>query len=264
LVTQELAHKLPINVRISNLSPSPIVITPEISLPGKAPETSPAATVPGMGHIDVSWNLDAASSLDIAQTRFISLSGKSDGVQPLPLAIPFVMDGTLEQHLARHKNHLILPITNLGLWTANIAAQGRSDFSVLTDGTWRMSVTYPGTVGNWAYPKYHLSKKIDTTLYSGLLIRGRVLNNAGAVAVITESDSGLPSFWVNDIFPPDGEWHVVYVPFAEFKVGPGGTGDQNTRLDPTAWKRINLGMGSYTTENAFEVSDLFLVGGDTD
>ena len=194
-------------------------------------------TVPAMGHSDVAWNLDAASLLDIAQTRFISLSGKSDGVPPLPLAIPFVMEGTLEQHLARHKNHLPLPITDLSRWSANIAAQGRSDFSVTQDGAWRMGVTYTGNGGKWAYPKFQLPEKIDPALYSGFLIRARILHDAGGVAIIAESDGGLPSFWVNDLFPPDGEWHVVYVPFAEFKVGPGGAGDQNTRLDPTAWKQ---------------------------
>ena len=69
-------------------------------------------------------------------------------------------------------------------------------------------------------------------LYSGFLIRARIFHDAGGVAIIAESDGSLPSFWVNDIFPPDGEWHVVYVPFTDFKVGPGGAGDQNTRLRP--------------------------------
>ena len=264
LITQELARKLPVCVRINNLSPSPMTVTPELSLPGKAADKSLPITVPAMGHSDVAWNLDAASLLDIAQTRFISLSGKSDGVQPLPLAIPFVMEGTLEQHLARHKNHFPLPITDLSHWSANIAAQGRSDFSVAPDRTWRMGVTFPGNGGNWAYPKFDLPQKIDPALYSGFLIRARVLHDAGGVAIIAESDGGLPSFWVNDLFPADGEWHVVYVPFAEFKVGPGGAGDQNTRLDPTAWKKISLGMGSNTAENALEVSHFILVGGNGD
>lgn len=264
LITQELAHKLPVSVRVNNLSPSPIVFTPELSLPGKAPEKTLPVTVPAMGHSDIAWKLDAVSQLDIAQTRLISLSGKSDGVQPLPLAIPFVMEGTLEQHLARHKNHLPLPITDLSHWSANIAAQGRSDFSVTQDGAWRMGVTFTGNGGNWAYPKFNLSEKINLALYSGFLIRARVLRDAGGVAIIAESDSGLPSFWVNDLFPADGEWHVVYVPFAEFKVGPGEAGDQNTRRDPTAWKTISLGMGSNTAENALEVSHFLLVGGNGD
>lgn len=264
LITQELAHKLPVSVRINNLSPSPIVVTPELSLPGKAAEKTLPVTVPAMGHSDIAWNLDAASSLDIAQIRFISVSGKSDGVQPLPLAIPFVMDGTLEQHLAKHKNHLPLPITDLKRWTANISASGRSDFSVTQDGAWRTGVTYTGNGARWAYPKFNLSEKIDPVLYSGFLIRARLLHDAGGVAIIAESDGGLPSFWVTDLFPADGEWHVVYVPFAEFKVGPGGSGDQNTRLDPTAWKKISLGMGSNTAENALEVSHFMLVGGNGD
>ena len=264
LVNQELARQLPVSVRISNLSPNPIVVTPELSLPGGAAEKAPPVTVPALGHSDVAWKLDALSQLDIAQTRFISLTGKSDGVQPLPLAIPFVMEGTLEQHLAKHKNHFPLPITDLSRWSANIASQGRSTFSVTQDGAWRMGVTFTGSGDKWVYPKFSLPEKIDPAVYSGFLIRARVLHDAGGVAIIAESDGGLPSFWVTDLFPPDGEWHVVYVPFAEFKVGPGGTGDQNTRLDPTTWKKIDLGMGSHTQENALEVSHFMLVGGSGD
>ena len=264
LITQELAHKLPVSVRISNLSSVPVSVTLEIALPGKAAEKSPLVTVPAVGHRDISWSLDAASQLDIAQTRFISLSGASDGVQPLPLAIPFVMNGTSEQHLARHKNHDPLPITDLSRWSSNISSIGRTEFLVPQDGTWRASVTFTGNGDKWAYPKFTLPAKIDTALYSGFLIRARVLQNAGGVAIIAESDNGSPSFWVPDLFPPDGEWHVVYVPFSEFKVGPGGAGDQNTRLDPAAWKRICLGMGSHTSENAFEMSQCLLVGGDSD
>lgn len=264
LVTQELAHKLPVSVRINNLSPSPIVVTPELSLPGKAAEKTLPVTVPAMEHSDVTWTLDAASSLDIAHILFVTVSGKSDGVQSLPLAIPFVMDGTLEQHLVRHTNHLPLPITDLSRWTANISASGRSDFSVTQEGAWRTGVTYTGNGAKWAYPKFNLSEKIDPALYSGFLIRARLLHDAGGVAIIAESDGGLPSFWVPDLFPADGDWHVVYVPFAEFKVGPGGAGDQNTRLDPAAWKKISIGMGSHTAENALEVSHVLLVGGDGD
>ena len=49
LITQELAHKLPISVRINNLSPSPIVFTPELSLPGQAGAKGLARDSPGHG-----------------------------------------------------------------------------------------------------------------------------------------------------------------------------------------------------------------------
>lgn len=127
-----------------------------------------------------------------------------------------------------------------------------------------MGVTFTGNGDKWAYPKFNLSEKIDPADYSGFLIRARILHDARGVAVIAESDGGLPSFWVSDLFPADGAWHVVYVPFAEFKVGPGGAGDQNTRLDPTAWKTISIGMGSNTADNALEVSHFLLVGGNGD
>ena len=73
-------------------------------------------------------------------------------------------------------------------------------------------------------------------------------------------DRGV-SFWVPDIFPADGEWHVAYVPFAEFKPGPGGVGFQNTRVDPALWKIVEIGMTSNARETALEISDFLIVGG---
>jgi hypothetical protein len=262
LISPESTHALPLNVRISNLSQSPIAVTPTLSLPGGTTEKALSVTVPAMGHSDIAWKLDVSSALDIAQTRLIEISGHAgSGIQPLPLAIPFVMEGTWKQHLARHPKQLALPITDLSHWVVNIAAQGRSVFSVTQDGAWRMDVTFTGNRDKWVYPKFKLPEKIDTNAYSGFLIRARILHDAGNVALIAESDGSLPSFWVSDLFPADGAWHVVYVPFADFKVGPGGAGDQNTRLNPTAWKRISIGMGSHTAENALEVSNFMLVGG---
>jgi hypothetical protein len=82
--------------------------------------------------------------------------------------------------------------------------------------------------------------------------------------MIAGSGEGIPSLWVSDLFPPDGQWHVVYVPFAEFKPGPGGAGNQNTRLQPELWKTLDVGFGSSPAPNALEISHLILTGGSGD
>ena len=127
-----------------------------------------------------------------------------------------------------------------------------------------MDATFPGSVLNWAYPKFTLPAKVDPAVYSGLLIRARIFKAAGNVAIIAFSGDQLPRFWVPDLFPPDGEWHVVFVPFVAFNPGPNNEGNQNARLDPAAWKEIGVGMMSKVPDNAIEVSDLVLVGGDGD
>jgi hypothetical protein len=126
-----------------------------------------------------------------------------------------------------------------------------------------MDVKFSGGGGNWTYPKFALPAKLDPDVYSGFLIRARIFKPADNIAIIASS-AGSPSFWVSDLFPADGEWHVVYVPFAEFKPGPGGAGNQNSRLDPASWKDISMGMGSKGSENALEVSHFILVGGSGD
>jgi len=264
LVTQEAAHALPITVRVHNLSAAPLEVTPELTLPGSTPEKKETVTVPARSFIDVAWKPDASKSLDLAQTRFVTVSAKSAAeIQPSPLAIPLAMEGTLDQHLATHKSQVPLPITDLNRWRPN-AASGKSNFSVTADGFWRMDSLFSSKQGNWSYPRFTLPAKLNPAVDYGFLIRAR-LTTPGRPAIIArpgaDGASGGVSFWVPDIFPGDGQWHVAYLPFAEFKPGPGGAGNQNTRLDPASWKEIEIGMGSNGQENALEISHFIVVGG---
>jgi hypothetical protein len=172
------------------------------------------------------------------------------------------MEGTLEQHLAAHKSKTALPITELTHWKPN-AAPGKTNFTVTPDGAWRMDLTFTATQGNWAFPRFTLPANPNPAVDHGFLIRARVVK-AGHPAIIARAAEGIEpriSFWVPDVFPADGEWHVAYIPFAEFKPGPGGTGNQNTRLDPASWKVVEIGMTTGGRENAMEISHFFIVGG---
>ena len=264
LVSQESARALPIAVRVHNLSAAPLEVTPELTLPGGAPEKKETVTVPARSFVDVVWKPDATKSLDLAQTRFVTVTAKSTAeIQPSPLAIPLAMEGTLEQHLATHKSQVALHITDLNRWRPN-AASGKSNFSVTADGFWRMDSSFSSKQGNWSYPRFTLPAKLNPAVDYGFLIRAR-LTTPGRPAIIARTDGEASghavSFWVPDIFPGDGQWHVAYLPFAEFKPGPGGAGNQNTRLDPASWKEIEIGMGSNGQENALEISHFLIVGG---
>ncbi len=264
LITQETARELPIHVRLHNLSPAPVNVTPELTLPGGSPEQKEPVSIPAMSFVDVAWKADATSKLDLAQTRFVTVTAKSDvDIQPSPLAVPLTMEGTLEQHLATHKKQVPLPITDLTKWQPNAAA-GKSKFSIIGDSVWRMDSSFSSTRGNWTYPRFTLPARLDPAVEYGFLIRARVVTPGNpAIIAKTGVDGGgqSVSFWVPDIFPGDGNFHVAYIPFAEFKPGPGGAGNQNTRLDPASWKVIEIGMGSKGQENALEISHFLVVGG---
>lgn len=262
LITQDAAHELLIHVRLHNLSDQPLQVTPAMSLPGGSPEQKLPVTVPAMSHVDVAWKPDAAKALSLVQTRFVTVTAKSSSdVPPSSLAIPIAMEGTLEQHLATHKKQTPLPIAEIPKWRSN-SAPGKCDFSVTSDGHWRMDCTFNASQGNWTFPRFILPAPPNPAADYGFLIRARV-DQAGHPAIIARSGDGpgLVSFWVSEIFPADGQWHVAYVPFAEFQPGPGGAGNQNTRLDPASWRILEIGMTSNTQKNGMEISHFIVVGG---
>ncbi len=262
LLSPETAKDLPLNVRFHNLSSAELTVIPQLALPGGKPKKQAEVKIPAMGYTDVAWKVDASGSLDIGQTRLITITAKSSGdVQPSPLALPVTMEGTMEQHQARFKTQEPLPITDLAKWQKN--ANVKTAFSIVPEKIWRMDFSSGENQGGWTYPRFALPETIDTAKYSGFLIRARLLKS-GVPAIIAKSGAdgkGGPSFWVSGIFPGDGNWHAVYVPFTEFTPGPGGVGDQNTRLNPTLWSSVEIGSGLSGHENAFEISDFILVGG---
>ncbi|HBC87337.1 MAG TPA: hypothetical protein DCZ94_10310 [Lentisphaeria bacterium] len=260
LVSQDVAKTLPVNVRFHNLSQAEIKLVPTLQLPaGGKDEAMAQVTVPALGTVDVAWKLDASKNLDIADSRMIMVTAKvASEIQPAPLAIPMVMEGNLEEHLKRHGSQKALPITDLNLWSANIAGHGKSKFSA-ENNVWKMDVTFSATMGSWVYPVFTLQNPIDPAVDAGFLIRARIPKSANNVAIMANPNQP-DGFWMSDIFPADGEWHVVYIPFEDMKPGPGHAGMQNTRLNPATWKRIAVGMGTGVKENSLEISHLIIVG----
>ena len=259
LVDQETAHALPIHARLENLSSEAITAHPALTLPGGQPLQLAAVVIPAQGLVEVDWTVDASTALDIASTRLVTVTATVDaGTQPSALAIPLIIEGTLEQHLARHPHQRHLPFTDLSLWQKNCAEHGTSQLAV-QDGIWRLSDSFSTTQGGWDYPLFTLAQAIDPATESGFLLRARISKASHAIALMANPNRS-DSFWSTDLFPADGEWHVVYLPFAELKPGPNGAGMQNSRLDPAAWKILAIGMGG-AKDNTYELSHFLVVGG---
>ncbi len=147
LITQETARELPVRVRLHNLS-SARSSDSGACLPGGSPEPKEPVAVPAMGFVDVAWKPDATHALDLAQTRFITVTAKSSGdVQPTPLAIPLTMEGTLEQHLATHKSQVLY--LSPTLQNGSRTRRAKSNFSVTSEGPGGWMPRCPCANGNF-------------------------------------------------------------------------------------------------------------------
>ena len=259
LVAQDVAKNLTIYVRIHNLSPQELTVEPSLQLPVTVGARNlDAVKVPGLSALDVAWVIDASKDLDIADTRLITVTAKTGAaIAPTPLAIPLMMEGTLDAHLARHTSKKVQPATELKFWKSNIDGSGSSTFSV-TGGAWKMNVMFPAETRSWVYPIFTLQSPIDPAVDTGFLLRARIAQTASNIALLANPNQA-DGFWISDIFPADGEWHVVYIPFEDLKPGPGHAGMQNTRLNPALWKTIAIGMAC-GNGNSLEIDQLVIVG----
>jgi hypothetical protein len=264
LIDEATAAKLTVAVRIHNLSEHAERVIAQLHLPGpenpgKVRAADPVE-VPAQGAADVNWTVDALSSLDVAQTRFITITARGDKtVEISPLAIPLVVEGSLETHLRRHSQRKPLPIGELQRWQPMIAGHGKMTMSA-PDGHWQMDVSFTKSGGAWAYPRFVLPEPLSSTPADGLLIRARSLQPGRSMAIMLDGEP-RESFWAMDIMPADGAWHVAYLPFAEFRPAPGHPDLQNARLDLKRIQRMGIGMSTNVPKNTLEVSDLIVVGG---
>jgi hypothetical protein len=252
------AQSLAIPAQAWNLSDQPVQATLHLELPGgiAVADADKTITVPPSGSVTTTWTVDASKALDVAETRFIRVSGKtSTGAVISPLAIPLMIEGDLATHLARHSIQDRLPVENLKLWKPNL---GTGTMKMSADGTtWRFDYTPTGPA-NWVFPQFNCGP-LDPKKYTGLLVRARVLKPANHISLGVRYGNGAHGgFEVVDIIPADGAWHVVYLPFTDF-IPEGGT-DQNAALNVEQVGTITTGFVS-GTDNAMEISDLIAVGG---
>jgi len=263
LIDEATARKLPIRARIHNLSSQAEKVVAELHLPQEdrsaADRLVMTVNVPAQSTAEVNWTVDASASLDVTQTRFVTVTARAEQAGVLtPLAIPLVMEGSLETHLRRSTVYQRLPIGELARWQPLIAAHGKMKMSA-PQGHWQMDVSFTKPGDKWVYPRFTLPAPWDPAKAEGLLIRARVVRPGHNVAIMLDGE-GRENFRAMDLFPGDGAWHVVQVPFAEFQPGPGHPDMQNARLDLRRIQRIAVGMGSDVAENTMEVSDLIVLG----
>ncbi|MEK6794594.1 MAG: hypothetical protein AABZ39_07450 [Spirochaetota bacterium] len=253
-ITRETARSMTIKVRIDNLSSNTISARAELALPGDG-ERYPLGpiTIPSLGASDLVWNaIDASRALDISEVRFIKVNAAIGGsAAPSPLAIPLLMEGTLEEHLARHGSVRELPVTDLLRWKKNTSSPGECSFSAAS-GLFRADLEFKS---GWAYPQFSLSGERFTPSDTGFLVRVRMAKKGSFIDLNARTRTAL--FRRSDFMAADGEWHAVYVPFAD--LAPQGAGNQNAQFDPSLAECIEVGMNT-ATPNTIEVSHIYVIG----
>lgn len=265
LIDGPTAQDLSITVRVQNLSNQSQTVTPTLQLPGAqagtAGQSYPQNAVEvGAGESrELTWQVNARDVLDPTELRFVRVTAKvANGPAVSPLAIPLTMEADLATHLARHPIKIPLVFDRLESWRQNIAPKGTCTFAA-ADGVWSMSVDFGESGVRWSYPRLALSQKIDPSVCTGVLVRARIANPARNVAMMV-FEKGRATFWVNEIMPADGQWHVVFVPLDEFTPMNGHPDMQNAVFRPERVEDISVGCSSNTPTNKLEISDLLLVG----
>lgn len=259
-VTKARAAALPITVRVQNLGDTPLTVTPTLQLPGPQPRQFPhaALTIPPHTIAEAAWTVDASAALDVCEIRHLRVTAVcAQAPNILPLALPMLVDGELDEILARFPKQSRLPIAETARWKAR-AGDGKQVFSSPYGKTWRMDLTFTRLGEAWAYPYFTLPGPIDPAVFSGIVLRARAMRKASNNMLILVEGADHRDIRANDLYVADGQWHSVYVPFDQLRYFTPGMQNEPLRLDRIT--ELSVGLVSRELTNTLEVSDLILVG----
>ncbi|MCX7009190.1 MAG: hypothetical protein NTY53_18415, partial [Kiritimatiellaeota bacterium] len=254
------AAALPITVRVQNMGDTPATVTPTLHLPGPKPSSIPhvALTVQPHAIAEAAWNVDAAAALDVCEIRHLRVTAACEQIPNiLPLALPMLVDGELDEILARFPKQQRLPIAETSRWKVRTGG-GRQVFSSPDGKTWRMDLTSSRLGDAWAYPYFTLPTPINPDLFIGIVLRARAMRKASNNMLIMVEGTGQRDIRANDLYVADGQWHSVYVPFDQLRYFTPGMQNEPLRLDRISF--LSIGLVSRELTNTLEVSDLILVG----
>ena len=259
-VTQATAAALPITVRVQNMGDIALTVAPVLHLPGPQPRQLPhdALTVQPHAIASASWTVDATAALDVCEIRHLSVTAtceQAPGI--LPLALPMLVDGQLDEILARFPKQERIPIDETARWKVRTGG-GTQNFSSPDGKTWRMDMTFLHLGDAWAYPYFTLPGPIDPKVFSGIVLRARAMKKASNNMLILVEEKDRREIRASDLYVADGQWHSVYVPFDQLRYFTAGMQNEPLRLDRIS--TLSVGLVSRELANTLEVSDLILVG----
>lgn len=258
--TKATAAALPITVRVQNLGDTLLTVAPVLHVPGPQPRQIPhdALTIQPHTIASASWTVDATAALDVCEIRHLRVTAACEQAPDvLPLALPMLVDGELDEILARFPKQERLPIAETARWKVRTGG-GTQKFSSPDGKTWRMDMAFLHLGDAWAYPYFALPSPIDPKVFSGLVLKARVMKKASNNMLILVEENDRREIRASDLYVADGQWHSVYVPFDQLRYFTPGMQNEPLRLDRIS--TLSVGLVSRELTNTLEVSDLILVG----
>ncbi|WP_183568353.1 hypothetical protein [Mucilaginibacter sp. SP1R1] len=254
-VSQSNASSFPVTVRIHNLSNSAVTET----LTWKAADASSTSTngqqnvtVNGGESKDINWTINLSQVLGAGSNKYLEVDANSAGDKQ-SIFLPFLIEGNMQTNLAMERVSFKAPLTDLTKWHKNNNGNGTANFSVV-DNHFHMDMSFNNSGDNWSYPRFDLQNTNSAS--TGILVRAKIDTKSHNVAlfIITKDNK---TYWANNIFPADGNWHVIYVDFGDMR--PYNNDESNYTISPGMIKQLSIGMNSAGTSNSLEVSDLNMV-----
>jgi len=144
-----------------------------------------------------------------------------------------------------------MDLKDLARWQKSAGAVKEQKFAV--SGETFTEMTWFGEGDRWSYPQYEVPKDFKGGDFDGVLIRGRCWDpsNQSTIRLFMYTPNG--SFMTaQGIFPTDGEWHCVQIPFKLFSRFGTGKG-----FDPEEITKFSIGGNTKMECLQIEVSEMF-------
>lgn len=154
-----------------------------------------------------------------------------------------------------------LPLRDPRAWTPNLAKGGTMTLLTREGQPWRLDAAFPGVRDGWVFPYLALPLDLGLAGAAGLVLRGRCAQ-PGAVHVFLWKTPGKIGYLTpqeKSIFPPDGKWHTVFLPFDRFVLSEANDPDPEGRLDLAKIRTLSIGLSPAAPESSLEVSDAAVV-----
>ncbi len=257
------AGTMPFVVRAFNLSGQPVSVHLVLNVEGgETPAIGPPAdlTIRAQSHADATWTVDPAGLLSKkGRATLIVSASDSSGLRDRT-AVVLEGEPDLKQILGQHPQATRLPIQDRKRWSPNISGHGQMTMDSTAEASWRLNVQQVEAIDRWVYPNFQLPDDVHLVHARGLIVRVRCDRGAQVRVFLWEGNSGVGYITADPIIPPDGQWHVAVLNFADLIPSSANAPDPNHRLDLDTVRRLSIGMNQRQDENTLEVSDLYVLG----
>jgi len=245
-IAGELPSKIPLAVRIFNLSDQRAVVTLRlISSSSLAQLADPQdISVPASGSTVANWSVDLQKGSDIDDgLELIFTATNRTGQEETRLVVDSECEPSLSRILKRHPDGIRLPVAELSRWRANIAGHGKMTMERTDDDHWQMHARFTQS-DRWVYPYFRLPESLDLSKAKAIAIRARCQKPATVRLFLWEGDTGVGYLTTRSLIPADGMWHRALVRFHEFSLSGANRPDPNDRLNLDQVDRISVGLNS--------------------